>query len=307
MAKHSPIQAVPNKTTVAASHLKPFDWTGVLGMRREDVAIFDAAATGFEHIVILRHTNPDALRYVGHKTRFVPKPFDCKIKSADSNVFIAAAGLQSDCSGLVVDPTIVGYKVFSGNSKREKARKEWDKFLTDKTKDELARKVFLRRGAKGFYAVDTEAGSKYFGCLMLSEQNPPTPQFSVNDPAWPSFKRDHLRYLHSDYDLYGLIDIMETEKKIRQAGIGSKYGPVVETGLLQGMTHFQTSSFESFKTFINTGIGVDMIQHAGQDSLEHIDDKLYVFYPNGAKYQVKQSAEAIKDIYSYVFHQQVKR
>ncbi len=73
------------------------------------------------------------------------------------------------------------------------------------------------------------------------------------------------------------------------------------------MTHFQTKSFDAFKTFINTGIGVDMIQHAGQDSLEHIDDKLYVFYPNGDKYQVKQTAEAIKDIYSYVFHQQVTR
>jgi phosphate uptake regulator len=71
------------------------------------------------------------------------------------------------------------------------------------------------------------------------------------------------------------------------------------------MAHIVTRRFDEFKTFINNGIGVDMIQHAGQDALEHLSDTLYVFYPDRTKYQITEKADTIRDIYRYVFHQVV--
>ncbi len=289
---------------MAASRLKPLDWGAALGIRRGDIDVFLAAAVGFEHIVIVRSTNEKSLKYIGQK-KYVPKPIDCKPKTADNNAYVAGAG-QIECGGLVVDPSVVGFSAFSEN-KLSKAEHAWSSFLRGKTESERARKIFPRRQSKGFYAVDTDKSSKHFGCLMLSEHDVPGADFGLNVVAWADFKRNHMNYIHGDYDLYGLIDIEQAEKTIRESGGRDKFSPALKNEPLHGMPHIFTRQFDQFKVFINNGIGVDMIQHAGQDNVEHQGDTLYVFYPDRSKYQLTASADAIRDVYRYVFHQDVKR
>jgi hypothetical protein len=304
-ARVSEQDRTPHYARMAASRLVPLDWARPLGIRRADIDVFVAAAVGFEHIIAVRSTNEQSLQYIGQKN-YVPKPIDCKPKTADNDAYVAGVGGQVACAGLVVDPSMVGFSAFADH-KLSKAENEWLKFLKDKTDNERERKIFRRRGAKGFYAVDTDKTSKHFGCLMLSEQDVPGADFSLNTVAWKDFKRNHLRYVHGDYDLYGLIDVMATEKTMRDSGGRDRFSPTLKNEPLHGMPHIFTEQFEQFKVFINTGIGVDMIQHAGQDNVGHQGDTLYVFYPDRCKYQLTASADAIKDIYRYLFQQDVKR
>jgi hypothetical protein len=298
-------QALAATTRKVSSLLQPFDRAATLGMRRADIEVFAAAAEYFNHIVILRSTNFHALQYIGNKA-FTPKPIDCKPKTADHDVYVSGYASQVKCSGLVVDPTLLGFGAFSGD-KPEEAREEWDKFLCGKTAADRARKVFSRHQTKGFYAVDTDPSSTYFGCLMLSEQDIPSPSFSLRSSDAASFKRHHMKYVHGDYDLYGLIDVEATENMMRESGGRDKLRPVRENGVLHGVPHTSGPAFKQIQAFINSAIGVDMIQHAGQDNLKHKDDTLYVFYPIGTTYTVRQSADGIRAIYNYVLQQEVFR
>ncbi len=289
-----------------SSKLKPLEWAGPVGMRKIDIDVFVAAAVYFEHIIAVRHTNEKSLQYIREKW-YAPKPIDCKIKTAEEDAYIAAARMKSKCGGLVVDPGIVGYAAFPTPAKLSSALKEWTKFINGRTMAEEASKIFPRHASRGFYAIDTDKTSQHYGCMMLSEQNIPSPSFRLDDPAARDFKHNHMKYLHGDYDLYGLIDIEKTEKKLIESKGRQKHSPVLNKALLHGMPHSFTDQFEDFKLFINTGIGADMIQHDAQDNIEHKGDTLYVFYPNRAKYVLNDaSADAIREIYDVVFKQDVK-
>jgi hypothetical protein len=280
---------LPHQAALASSMLKPLDWAAELKIRREDVGVFAAAATYFNHIIAVRATNTQSLRYVGHKG-FTPKPIDCKPKTAQVEGYVRAAGWYSECAGLVVDPTMFNYEVFESDNKKGAARKEWEKFLVGRSPSERAAKVFRRRESKGFFAVDTNKTSKYYGCLMLSEQDIPAKDFELSGRGWSDFRRLNMRYIHGDYDLYGLIDI--------EGARGC-----VTRGRLHGVPHFFTEKFESIKPFLNAGIGAPMIQHGQQDVFAHQSDELYVFYPGGEKYQLVAKADAIEEIYRLVFKQ----
>ena len=289
-----------------SSRLKPLDWSASLGIRKSDIDVFVAAAVYFEHIIAVRYTNKNSLAYIGQKP-YTPKPIDCKIKTAEVDVYVAAARVHTECGGLVVDPEMVGFAAFPDAKKLGAAMKEWTKFLGERTASERVSKIFPRHKSRGFYAVDTDKASRHYGCVMLSEQNVPSPDFSLDSPAFRDFKRNHMNYLHGDYDLYGLIDIAKTEEKLASRR-HDKYSPALESERLHGMPHIFTEKFKEIQLFLNNGIGVDMIQHAGQDNIGHKDDTLYVFYPDRSKYTLHDAtADAIRDIYDVVFQQEVKR
>ncbi len=289
---------------MASSRLKPLDWGADLGIRREDIAVFVAAAQMFNHIISVRATNRQSLRYIGQKM-FTPKPIDCKPKTADLGAYVPGVGLQVECAGLVADPMVVGNAAFKGK-KFDKVCESWVSFLKDKSGEEQLKKVFRRRETKGFYALDTYKQSKYFGCLMLSDQDVPARDFNLAVADWQEFKRTHMCYIHGDYDLYGLIDVAMTERVVYGSAGRDKVSPDLIKGRLHGMPHIFTEQFPQIQAFLNAGIGAEMIQHASQDNVAHQDDELYVFYPFGGKYQLDATADAIKEIYQRVFQQEVR-
>lgn len=284
-----------HRINVASSRLKPFAFGEFLRLRREDVAVFAAAAEVFDHIVIVRATNTKSLDYVGRKG-FAPKPIDCKPKTADDDCYVQEVNHYVECAGLVVDPTMVSYAAFANDKKRSKAREAWFSFLMGKTKDETRQKVFRRRGTKGFFAVDTQLGSRRYGCLMLSNQDLPSEDFSLSGRGWARFKQTEMRYIHADYDLYGLIDL-------DSVGGSQRRSPKVLEEKLHGTPHYYTAKFPQIKEFLNRGIGAEMIQHAAQDHVAHQSDLLYVFYPEGYMYQIDATADAIREIYDLLFNQ----
>ncbi len=290
-------------TRQAASRLVDFDW-GTLGMRGVDVKVFSKAAARYRHIIAVRSTNMRSLRHIA-QPGYVPKPSDCKPKTADKDTYLYETGSLIDCSGLVVDPTVFGDAAFSKPEKAVKARKEWTDFLSWQTDTERQRKIYRRRDAKGFFAVDTDRMSKHYGCMMLSDQEIPGRDFSLHTAASAAFKRTNMKYIHGDYDLYGLIDVEKTNKAIKDSGGHANYSRVLEKTIVDGKKKFDNEQFEQFRIYLNREIGAAMIQHGEQDILEHIDDTLYVFYPDGNMYQVTASADAFRDIYARVFRQDV--
>lgn len=293
-----------HRISVASSRLKPLAWGDYLRLRREDIAVFAAAAEVFDHIIIVRATNVKSLTYIGQKN-FTPKPIDCKPKTADNDCFVQDGNIFVECAGLVVDPTLVSYAAFSSEKKRSKARESWVSFLKDKSKEEIARKVFRRRGTKGFFAVDTSRTSRRYGCLMLSKQDIPAEDFSLSGRGWTRFKQTEMHYIHGDYDLYGLIDLESIVAGASTANEGTRHAPKVLKEKLHGTPHYYTEKFPQIKEFLNNGIGAEMIQHAAQDNVAHQSDLLYVFYPEGYMYQIDASADSIREIYDLLFKQDV--
>lgn len=288
---------------IASSRLKPLAFGEYLSLRRSDVAVFSAAAEVFEHIVIVRAANPKSLGYIGQKS-FTPKPIDCKPKTADNDCYVESTSTFVECAGLVVDPSLVSYAAFKSQAKRSKARDSWNAFVEGIPDDALRRKVFRRRSSKGFFAVDTLRSSRRYGCLMLSLQDAPADDFHLGGRGWALFKQSEMRYIHGDYDLYGLIDMGDGAGPA-MAGRLALRSPRVLQERLHGVTHLFSERFPQIQQFLNQGIGCDMIQHASQDHVAHQGDLLYVFYPEGQMYQVDASTDAIREIYQLLFGQEV--
>ncbi len=287
---------------VVSARLKPLACGDRLKLRRDDIAVFAAAAEVFDHIIIVRAINERSLPYIGHK-RYAPKPIDCKPKTADNDAYLQDGQRFIECAGLVVDPTLVGASAFASDHKRNQAAEAWAAFLKDKSIDEVARKVYRRRGSKGFYAVDLLRSSRRYGCLMLSQQDIPAEDFSTASREWAPFRQTHLRYLHADYDLYGLIDLATLIARSRPGGPATVPAPKLLREELHGTPHYYTEKFPQIQQALNRGFGVPMIQHAAQDSLAHQSGQLYVFYPEGYMYQINASLDAIREIYALLFTQ----
>lgn len=287
----------------AAARLRPINWGDpALGIRRQDTKVFSKVAEQFEHIILVRWTNPDSLTYVGKKG-FAPKPIDLKPKTAKLDVYHQATGLQIKSKGLVVDPDLLGLSVYGDNS--EKALEEWQKFLKHQTQIEKERHIFHRNQGKGFFAVDLYKASERYGCLMVSDQNVPSHRFSLAESSSLDFKLQHMSYIHADYDLYGLIDLEATQKVLRQSQGKDKYAKSRTIEQLIGAENRRTEKQKEIEAEVNRGIGVPMIQHGSQDIFEMKDDTIYVFYPNGSIFQMKETVDAIKDVYERVFNQEI--
>ena len=97
------------------------------------------------------------------------------------------------------------------------------------------------------YKVDTNKSSKHYGCLQLNGS-----------------------YIHGDYDLYDIIDVTQAHRNLA----------AVET--LFGQPHRRGYKVLPVQEFINSRIGVPMIQHGGEAQYaDHSDQALDAFGPNG--------------------------
>jgi hypothetical protein len=144
-------------------------------MRKQDVRIFQRYSIDRGVFVLVRRTNIFSVPYIG-KSGFVPKPLECKPKTAKSNVDFVKNGvrIQSECRGLVVNPRILGHHAFNGDKYQwVLARRTWDKYWGNQI-------------PAGF-SVQMDETSKYYGCVMRGT----SPNHS---------------YIHGDYDLYALVN-----------------------------------------------------------------------------------------------------
>jgi hypothetical protein len=108
-----------------------------------DKQIFLDAARHFQAWILVRRTNPASLEYIG-KPGFVPKPINCKAKTADHD-------LGTDkLAGLVIDPT--------DREAAFKPERVQDALKCWKETTQLLGKVFT---------VDQGVSSRHRGCLML--------------------------------------------------------------------------------------------------------------------------------------------
>jgi hypothetical protein len=114
-------------------------------MRPQDKKVFTAAAShpAIKCWILVRRTNPAALKYVG-LPGFTPKRIDCKAKTAD----------LGDKAGLVVSPKLDGSAFSEG--KRGKAFQCWEEF-------ESGVLNVLQSG----YNIDIDKSSARYGCVRL--------------------------------------------------------------------------------------------------------------------------------------------
>lgn len=114
-------------------------------MRPQDKTVFLMAAKQLRLWILVRRTNVASLPYIG-QPNYVPKPLDCKAKTADRNV----GGFR--VAGLVVDPSI--HPQAFNAAKLPEALKIWHN-----DGQEMIR--------SGRYTVDGTANSPHYGCIQL--------------------------------------------------------------------------------------------------------------------------------------------
>jgi hypothetical protein len=105
---------------------------------------FSQAARQFSCWILVRRTNKDSLRFIG-KAGFVPKPIDCKAKTANNS--------KHRFAGLVVDPGLVP-DAFDPN-KLNSVKSTWSEFET-----------VLKTSKR--YTVETDKRDDHFGCVKLN-------------------------------------------------------------------------------------------------------------------------------------------
>lgn len=282
--------------------LAPFSFADRdLGVRPQDVEIFQLVAADTDTIILLRHTNPKSLAYIGVQG-YTPKPIDCKAKTAKADDLVDNYAV--DCAGLVVDPRLLSSKLFG--DKLDSALASWQHFMRDQHREKLKDRVevFLRTKGKGFYAVDTHPPSavyRHYGCLMLSLQDVPR-DFDPAAGHTRVWMQRHMAYLHGDYDLYGVVDVVAID---RAKGIQKQ--AVMEEKLF-GINNRYTECSKKVSDYLNGILGCDMVQHGEQVAFQFAADKaIYVFAPNGARWVIRLGlAEAempgmMMDLFHYVF------
>jgi hypothetical protein len=97
-------------------------------------------------------------------------------------------------------------------------------------------------------------------------------------------------YLHGDYDLYDIIPVEED---------GTSRANLAVVGKKAGVLHFYGHYFDRVARFVNSRIGVPMIQHAGHLQYdEHLSgDKIDAFGPKGEKIRFPEEYPKIEEWY----------
>jgi len=233
-------------------------------MRPGDAAAFRDAAVKVDCWILVRETNPASLPYIA-LADYVPKPIDCKPKTADKN----ADGKK--LAGLVIVP---GFHpdAFS-TAKKIEAVEEWASFLlksgispctdarlspSDRARDEAWRLMQARRE----YSVDVDVNSKHYGCLKLNG-----------------------KWIHGDYDLKDIVVV------------GHERAQLALISTLRGQPHMVGPRLKRVQDLVNPRIGKPMVQHSGSAQFQdHKDELIDVFSPRGEHDQLPNLA-AIKAWY----------
>ena len=241
---------------------EPFYWPK--NMRPEHIMAFQDAAEHFNVYILVRQTNLASLQHIG-QGHAVPKPLDCKPKTADLDVLLPTG--TKKVAGLVVNPEIVGSAAFNG-VKYGKALSEWQRFAKTMIRPEVAT-FEKQKKAKwivgGRYLVDLDPASERYGALKLT----------------PTGLTTAAKYIHGDFDLYGIIPAADPSRNIR----------VMEERL--GQKHARSPEFFDVQHYVNRRIGVPMIQHGAAEAYEeeHAEEGIDIFHPDRRISMVNGSTE----------------
>ena len=239
-------------------------------MLPKHVEAFQRAAAHFKVWILVRRGNPASLQWVG-KVGYIPKPRDCKAKTAERNVGTV------QCAGLVVSPKLLP-GAFDAR-KLKSALDEWPKFepLLYKFGPGDPRGNLAADRSGKHYTLQTDPAHKHYGCVLYK----------------PVF-RELAEYIHADYDLYAVAPQSDPKSNIyvrdpnpvKQEHSRSKYFYDVQyfvkaAGVLQGQE-----------------FGSPMIRHGEQDTFKtDWDDTLDVFWPDGKRMSELVGADKIKEFY----------
>lgn len=262
------------------ARLSPFDYGRHHGVKGAHVKVFSEVCLRLDVTLLLRATNPRSIAYM-HQRGYAAKPIDCKAKTADRDV---PQGRQwIECGGLVADPHVVGVQAF-GSKKLKKALESWKSFEDSLRKRRLGNGVVVYERAehKGFYAVDIAEAStlnRHHGCLMVSDQSPPA-DFDPRKSHIRTWMARHMRYLHGDYDLYGVID--NAAAAAAAAGPGKVHEEAVRKIRLLGHDNYVSSLSLQVQQALNEGFSDELVKHGEQSAYEHTASDVYLFLASGA-------------------------
>ena len=250
---------------------EPFYWPK--NMRPEHIMAFQDAAAHFNVYILVRQTNLASLQHIGQGYA-LPKPLDCKPKTADVDVLLPSG--TKKIAGLVVDPEIVGAAAFNG-AKYAKAQSEWQRFAKTMIRPEVAtleKQKNTRWIVGGRYLVDLDPASERYGALKLT----------------PTGLTTAAKYIHGDFDLYGIIPAADPNRNTR----------VMEERL--GQKHARSPEFFDVQHYINRRIGVPMVQHGAAESYEeeHSDEAVDIFHPDKSV-SMANGAQEMAALYSSLF------
>jgi hypothetical protein len=159
-----------------------------------------------------------------------------------------------DCKAKTADTTYDGrYRTAGLVVDPEKHRRAFGARLNDALEQWKKFQEVLRDPTSG-YSVDSDSNSRHFGCVTLCR----TETGGVR------------KYVHGDYDLYDIID--PDHARVNLA--------IVDT--LHNQGHMRSPEFNKVKEYVNSRIGVPMVQHSGQAQFAaHSDEAVDVFGPDG--------------------------
>lgn len=288
--------------------LRPFDYARHAGIKAAHVKVFAEVCARLDVTLLLRATNPRSLPYMEQR-RYAAKPIDCKAKTADQDVQAGAHWIE--CAGLVADPHVVGAQAF-GSHKIAKAEESWRAFEDTMRRRRLGNGVVVyeRAERKGFYAVDIAPPStlsRHHGCLLVSDQSPPA-DFDPRKSHTRAWIERHMRYLHGDYDLYGIID--NAAAAAAAASAQKMHEEAVQKMRLLGQGNFVGARSLEVQQALNDCFDDELVKHGEQSAYEHTASDVYVFFASGAVLVVlesdfKRAASEMpawfEDLYRYVF------
>ncbi len=250
-------------------------------MKPEHVQVFLRAAKLHSVVILVRRTNPESVKYIG-RVGYVPKPIDCKAKTAQSDVTIN--GKKKKTAGLVVNPELQGFSsAFASARKLADAKKCWKDLEPN-----VSKLVYDARGAptntylepkvsgvydaygaptswdlksKKRFFVQMDPDHEHFGCVMISVSG------LVSDGA----------YIHGDYDLYGIVPVDDPKKN------------VIIQERLHDKPHNRGLKFSQVQLSVNRGLRlaegrpVPMILHGSQEKFAnaHSNEAVDAFWPYG--------------------------
>lgn len=155
--------------------------------RATDLTAFELAAKTFNCYILVRRTNSESVRYIG-KENFVPKPVNCKPKTAKNDVYLLNDRTKkSKCGGLVVKPQKVGTDAFNGEQNFADSVNLWKKNFEP-----------LPAG----FSLEEDKDSGFYGCLKQAAS-----------------KHSKGGYIHGDYDLYSIVDAFNPALRSQRDGV----------------------------------------------------------------------------------------
>jgi len=232
----------------------------------EHVSLFREAAKRWQVWILVRSQNPASKQYIG-RGGYIPKRLDCKAKTAKFDVPKKPPypGMYK-LAGLVADPTIHP-QAFRGD-----ALTFWNKFLPHVYVPKPGeQRTYLPAGI--LYSIELEPSHEHYGCVYFTSFGLATKKL----------------FVYGDYDLYGLVSAKDPSVNlfVEEIRLGEK--------------HSRSPEFFDVQHYLNSRMGVPMIQHGAQESYSaHTDEEVLIFWPDGITVSEAHSKAEIEAFYSSI-------